>query len=341
VRAPAFWFNLPDRPGWQARLLAPAAALWRLGAAARRARAAPIRIDAPVLCVGNLTAGGAGKTPMVAALMERLAARGVAAHVVSRGHGGRTTGPHLVDPTEDRAADVGDEPLMLAGGGLVWVAHDRAAGARAAVEAGARFILLDDGFQNPGLHKDASIVVVDAGAGFGNERVIPAGPLREPVATGLARADLVALVGSEGARRACVARRASLADALPAELFPIATGLPLEGSAVVAFAGIGRPEKFFETLRELGARLAEVHPFPDHHLYGAAIVRRLITRAREIDAMLVTTEKDAVRLPPELRAEVMTVPVRLELADWAPVDALLDRLLDADASLVASSSAEP
>ncbi|MEM0989861.1 MAG: tetraacyldisaccharide 4'-kinase [Pseudomonadota bacterium] len=325
---PEFWSNPPNRPGWQARLLAPATLLWRLGANIRAARITPTQAPVPVLCIGNLTAGGTGKTPLVAALMERLSESGVPAHLVSKGYGGRITGPHLVDPTEDRAKDVGDEPLMLAARGLVWVAKDRVAGARAAAEAGAKLILLDDGFQNPALAKDAAILTVDAGAGFGNGRLIPAGPLREPVASGLKRADLAVLIGPEAARQQALAAWPALGAAVPAELVPIPTGLPLTDTDVIAFAGIGRPEKFFDTLRQMGARLAETHPFPDHHAYGPAIIRRLIARARSSDAMLVTTEKDAVRLPPDLRAEVMTVLVRLEPADWAPIDALLDRLLD-------------
>ena len=330
MKAPRFWSNPPGRPGWQARLLAPASALWRMGAAWRSGRAQPVKVDAPVLCIGNLTAGGAGKTPMVAALMERLASRGVSAHVVSRGYGGRLTGPHLVDPTEDSAADVGDEPLLLAARGLVWVARDRVAGARKAAESNARLILLDDGFQNPSLVKDAAIVMVDAGAGFGNGRIIPAGPLREPVDQGLARADLVMLVGSPAER--AVARRtwpALVSDkVVGAELVPLVTGLPIEGEDVVAFAGIGRPEKFFQTLRGMGANLVATHAFADHQIYAPALIRRMISEARGRGAILVTTEKDAVRLPDALRREVLTVQVALEPESWDQIDGLLERIAD-------------
>ena len=330
MKAPRFWSNPPGRPGWQARLLAPASALWRMGAAWRSGRAQPVKVDAPVLCIGNLTAGGAGKTPMVAALMERLASRGVSAHVVSRGYGGRLTGPHLVDPTEDSAADVGDEPLLLAARGLVWVARDRVAGARKAAESNARLILLDDGFQNPSLVKDAAIVMVDAGAGFGNGRIIPAGPLREPVDQGLARADLVMLVGSPAER--AVARRtwpALVSDkVVGAELVPLVTGLPIEGEDVVAFAGIGRPEKFFQTLRGMGANLVATHAFADHQIYAPALIRRMISDARGRGAILVTTEKDAVRLPDALRREVLTVQVALEPESWDQIDGLLERIAD-------------
>jgi len=329
MKAPAHWSDDPDRPGWRTRGLGLVTPLWRLGAALRAWRARPHIAAVPVLCIGNLTAGGAGKTPMVRALRARLAERGVTAHVLSRGHGGRLRGPHLVDPTEDSAADVGDEPLMLAAEGLVWVARDRAAGADAAARAGADLILMDDGFQNPHLVQDAAIVMVDAGQGFGNGRLIPAGPLREPVAAGLARADLVVLAGPAAERERALQRWPALVAARPlaAEIRPQPTGLPLAGTPVVAFAGIGRPAKFFATLRALGAELIATHAFPDHHVYDPRIVQRMVAEARGRAALIVTTEKDAVRLPAKLRGEVLTLPVRLDLADWAPVDALLDRLV--------------
>ncbi|MEL6481639.1 MAG: tetraacyldisaccharide 4'-kinase, partial [Pseudomonadota bacterium] len=216
-----------------------------------------------------------------------------------------------------------------------WVSRDRAAGLRAAAAAGAGALLLDDGMQNPHLDPHARIVMVDAGQGFGNGRLIPAGPLREPVARGLARADLAVLVGAPAARAACLRQWPAL-EALNAEgrlmearLRPLETGLPLEGAPVVAFAGIGRPEKFFETLREMGAELRLNEAFPDHHVYPDAVLDRLLRRARAEGALVVTTEKDAVRLPPRFRAEVMALPVRLTPVDAAPLDRVLKRLFSA------------
>jgi tetraacyldisaccharide 4'-kinase len=328
MKAPKFWFNTPDAPGWQARLLAPVAAVWQAVTARRMARESGATVGVPVICIGNLTAGGTGKTPMVAALMERLAQRGITAHVVSRGYGGSIEGPHLVDPLEDIAAKVGDEPLLLAARGLVWVAKDRLAGARAAVEGGAKMILLDDGFQNPALRKDASILMIDADVGFGNGRVIPAGPLREPIAGGLARADVTVVVGDPMARAAALQRwpELSMINQVGAEMQAIRTGLPLKGENVVAFAGIGRPEKFFQTLRVEGANLIATHAFPDHHTYRSTIVRRLIGEARRAGAMLITTEKDAVRLPPSLRFEVMMLQVKLEPESWDKIDTVLSQV---------------
>jgi tetraacyldisaccharide 4'-kinase len=282
----------------------------------------------PVVCIGNLVAGGAGKTPTAIAVIEALVARGIAVHALTRGYGGSTRGPHRVDPVRDTAGQVGDEPLLLAAFAPTWVARDRVAGARAAVDAGAQMLVMDDGFQNPGLAKTLSLLVVDAGQGFGNGHCIPAGPLREPVAAGLARADAVVLIGSADDARATMARWPALGTLplLCGEIAPLATGLPLADSAVVAFAGIGRPEKFFATLRACGAHLVAAHPFPDHAPYAPKALRRLVAEARARDAMLVTTEKDAVRLPPALRHEVMALPVRLRLAQPDALDRLLDGL---------------
>jgi len=331
MKAPRFWSNPAGRPGWQARLLSPAAWLWRLGAWWRGRGVVPYRAPVPVVCIGNLTAGGAGKTPMVAALLARLVAQGCEPHVVSRGHGGSLARshkgrPHLVDPDRDSHGDVGDEPLLLAAFAPVWVARDRAAGVRAAVTAGAGLILMDDGFQNPSVIKDRSILMVDAESGFGNARLIPAGPLREPVAGGLARADAVVLVGTGSERETAAGRWPGLAGAVAARLVPRRTGLSLAGERVLAFAGIGRPDKFFATLGAMGAEIVEAVAFADHCDYSPAVLRRLRRRALAEGAMLVTTEKDAVRLPVAFRPEVVVVQVHLELEDWAAIDQVFAQL---------------
>ncbi len=327
MRAPGFWARPPEAPGPAARLLAPLGWIW--AAVTRRRLARPgRRVGVPVICVGNLTAGGAGKTPTVAALAGLLAERGIAAHVVTRGHGGSLAGPVRVDERRHGAAEVGDEPLLLAAVAPVWVGRDRAAAAAAAVAAGAQAVILDDGFQNPSLVKDLSIVVVDAGFGFGNGRVMPAGPLREPVAAGLARADLVLLLGEAPARAAALRAWPALARSARIEgaLAPLATGMDWKGMRAFAFAGIGRPEKFFETLSGLGAEIVGAHGFADHAPYPRRLLARLAQDAKLLRAQLVTTEKDAVRLPPAFRRQVLVLPVRLEIADPAPLDAALARL---------------
>jgi tetraacyldisaccharide 4'-kinase len=261
------------------------------------------------------------------AVVVRLAARGVAAHVVSRGLGGSLAGPVRVEERRHTAAEVGDEPLLLAAFAPVWVARDRAAAARAAEAAGAAAVVMDDGLQNPDLAKDLSLVVVDAGYGFGNGRVIPAGPLREPVAAGLARADLVIAIGSPAER----ARFRHIWPGLPlpilgGTLAPLPTGMDWAGLRALAFAGIGRPEKFFATLRALGVDLAAARSFSDHEPFAPRALSRLEAEATASHAQLVTTEKDAARLPPSFRAKVLVLPVRLELEDWTALDAALARL---------------
>jgi tetraacyldisaccharide 4'-kinase len=325
MRPPAFWSRGGDP--LPARLLAPAAALWTAAARARLARGRWERVAAPVICVGNLTVGGAGKTPTVVAVVERLLARGRSVRIVSRGYGGGLRGPARVDSARHAAADVGDEPLLLAAWAPVWIGRDRAAAVRAAVADGAEVVVLDDGLQNPSLHKDLSLLVVDAEAGFGNGRVLPAGPLREPAADGVARADLVLAVGDDAGPLLALHPELGARPVLRGRIEPLATGMPWAGLRVVAFAGIGRPEKAFATLRGLGAEVAAAHAFADHEPYGRAILERLEAEARRLGAQLVTTEKDAVRLPGPFRRKVLTLPVRMRLEDWAPLDAALDRIL--------------
>lgn len=331
MRAPLFWY---EAPGLRARLLSPLGALYARATRARLARGARARVGVPVICVGNLNAGGTGKTPSVIALAERLRARGVVAHAVTRGYGGTLEGPVRVDPVGHTAAQTGDEALLLAAFLPTWVAHDRAEGARVAAAQGAEVILLDDGFQNPGLAHDLSLVVVDALRGFGNGKVLPVGPLREPVDVGLARADLVLSIGPEAAQARFAGTWGAQID-LPlvtGTLRPLPTGLPLEGLPVLAFAGIGHPEKFFQTLRGMGADLKATHALSDHQALTEPLMARMLSEARTLGAQVVTTEKDAVRLPDTLRAQVMTVPVRLEIDDWSALDAALDRVLGAPRS---------
>ena len=325
MRAPAFW--AAKRGGVAAAALTPFSWLYRLGARSHAGLARPSRVERPVICVGNFTVGGAGKTPTVLALAALLAEEGVCPHILTRGYGGSRQGPLRVDPARHGADAVGDEALLLARAAPTWLCRDRPAGAAAAVSAGADLLLMDDGMQTPGLAKDYCIAVVDGSAGFGNGRLLPAGPLREPLARGLNRAHALVLVG--------VDRTGALATLGPHELPVIEANLvpgdevgALRERPVVAFAGIGRPEKFFETLVASGCNVIACHAFPDHHRYKPGEIAAIVDYAKERDAVTVTTEKDHVRLPPDARETVRTLSVSLSWRDPAEPRKLLAPLLE-------------
>jgi tetraacyldisaccharide 4'-kinase len=274
-----------------------------------------------VICCGNVTSGGAGKTTVALDLGQRLRDAGVNVHFLSRGHGGTARGPLRVDPARHDAGQVGDEPLLLAAVAPAWIGADRAASARLAVEAGAEALVLDDGLQNPTLHKDFSFLVIDGASGFGNGRLIPAGPLRESVASAARRCGAAVLIGEDQAD--AVSDLPAGLRVLRARLRPDAATLALAGQRVLAFAGIARPEKFHATLEQAGAVLAARMDFADHHRFRPAELDHVLNRAAQLGALPVTTPKDAARLPPDMRARVTVAGVLLE---WQDPDALMSLL---------------
>ncbi|MFG1268644.1 tetraacyldisaccharide 4'-kinase [Xanthobacter sp. DSM 14520] len=333
MRAPAFWWR---RPGVASALLSPIGAVVGAVALARMGKAGG-RVDAPVLCIGNPTVGGAGKTPTAIALLDRLAARGATPFALLRGHGGSAPMPLRVDPAIHGADAVGDEALLLARHAPTIVAGGaRLAGAAMAVEAGASHIVMDDGFQNPSLHKDVSVLVVDGMVGVGNACVTPAGPLRAPLLPQLARADAVLVVGDGSAGNKVAADAGQVGcTVLRGRLVPDPAAVAaLRGTPLIAFAGIGRPEKFFATLEREGLALLAHHAFADHHPFHPAEIARLVEAARAQGARLVTTEKDRARLTgpafagPEFSGvldAIAPLPVTLALDAPYALDALVDR----------------
>ncbi len=312
MRAPGFWVT----GGPLSLALAPFGWMWAAGSAWRGAFTTPFAAPVPVVCIGNVVVGGAGKTPVALSVAHRLPG----AHFLSRGYGGRETGPLLVDPKKHGHGRVGDEPLLLAETAPCWVAADRVAGARRAAAKGARCLVMDDGFQNPSLKKDVALLVVDGHVGFGNGRCMPAGPLREPVSRALARATAVVILGED---RAGVARRAAGKPILRAILEPEAEASALAGQRVVAFAGIGRPEKFFNMLEAQGATVVEAYAFPDHYPYQASEIGELIAIAETHAAALITTTKDIVRVPAHQRDAIGVLRIVVTWEDEAALQAVL------------------
>jgi tetraacyldisaccharide 4'-kinase len=323
MRPPDFWTRTDTLSRIAGALLLPLGWLYAWTVAWRAAHATPYRATIKVICVGNLTAGGTGKTPICIALARALIARGRKPVFLTRGYGGKVRGSAFVAP-DDRATHVGDEPLLLAATAPVIVSADRAAGAQLAEAHGFDTIIMDDGHQNFTLAKDLSLIVVDAEAGFGNHRVLPAGPLREPVAQGLARADAVIVAGA--GTPPDLSRFAG--PVLHTTLVQDETRLA-RGARVVAFAGIGRPGKFFDALTRLGLVIADHKSYGDHHVYTQSEIARLKRRAAAEHAALVTTEKDYVRLTPAEREGIVALPVHSRFEEPAALGGLLDRLATA------------
>jgi tetraacyldisaccharide 4'-kinase len=322
MRPPGFWSAA--KPTFFARALQPIGAAY--GATTeRRMRNGGERAGAPVVCVGNFVAGGAGKTPAAIALARLLIAERRRVAFLSRGYGPPARAePVLVDAEVHRASVVGDEPLLLAKIAPCWVSADRVRSARLAVEAGANALVLDDGLQNPSLAKDLAFAVVDGETGFGNGLCVPAGPLRAPVAAQAAHVRALIVIGGDDAAAARIGSQAPGKPIIRANLEPDAlAAASLIGREVVAFAGIARPEKFYATLRRIGAQVVATRDFPDHHAFKPREIEALIAEAGRRGALLATTEKDYVRLKPAHAKAVVTLPVTLRFETPKAVESML------------------
>ena len=330
MREPRFWHGPSS---WKSHLLRPLAALYG-AVAARRLGLEGFDAGIPVICVGNYHVGGAGKTPTVLALARILRELGETPVVLSRGYGGRLRGPVMVDPARHLARDVGDEPLMMSQDVPVAVARNRIDGVALAKSRRASVILMDDGFQNPSVAKDASLIVIDSERGLGNGRVLPAGPLRAPLKPQLARTDALVVVGDGGAGADVASAVTSKGgQVFAARLSPdedsVAT---LSGKRLLAFAGIGDPARFFRTLRGCGLAVVRERAFADHHVYSESDLDALQADARGDQLALVTTEKDFARLrggaePPAFGSEIAVLAVTLEFADAAALRKFLAEAL--------------
>lgn len=301
VKEPYWWYR--GRGSLPGTILAPIGAIWGRVADYRYRRKQPYCSSLPVICVGNFTVGGTGKTPVALAIAAMLREMNEKPAFLTRGYGGRFAGPHWVDPAKDSAQDVGDEPLLLAQMAPVMIARDRAIGAQAMEQCASKIsaIIMDDGLQNGSLQKNLTIAVVDRSRGIGNRRVVPAGPLRSSFERQLERVDIVVrngLVATSTGSVACPLERTFTPGIVEIEATtePAADVGWLSGTRIVAFTGIGSPQRFFDLLSSLGAQIVHAETFPDHHQFRQFEATQLLLTAQSLGADLVTTEKDRVRM---------------------------------------------
>ena len=314
-KAPKFWNDKTILSSALSYALLPLSWIWRGITAARLAWIKPEKAQLPVICIGNISVGGTGKTPFTAFLCQLLGGYGYTACILTRGYGGKQKGPLIADPNAHSAADIGDEALMLSQNNLVCISHDRVAGARfIAANLPSDVIIMDDGMQNPWLKKDITLAVFDGAVGLGNGRILPSGPLRQSLKSALPSMDIAVINGSD---------KTGLKQSLPQKLTCLSLRLlpnpetadEIKQRSLLGFAGIARPQGFFDTLEECGAILVKTLPFADHHPYSEADLTQLHLEAIQLGAELITTQKDWVRLPPEWRERILVLDVSLMLED--------------------------
>ena len=312
---PNFWLETKHKQSLYPYLLYPISICWMALGKLKIQLTSSYQSPLPVICVGNLTVGGNGKTPTALKIRSLLGDLGYKPHIVSRGYKARIKGPHLVDPTRDSFREVGDEALMMASQGPTWISQNRSAGVKAAANSGANVIVLDDGFQNFSIKKNLSVLVIESSTGFGNGYLIPAGPLREKISTGLKRADIIITIGSPPTQKTFKSKHLFLKKLplIEGRLVPKKNSLNLKGKTIIAFAGIAHPEKFRTTLEEVGAIIIKFKAFANHKAFEIQQLNKLLSEARKKEAILVTTEKDFVRIPSKLQSYFNVLEVNLEI----------------------------
>ncbi len=324
LKAPQFWQNKNSLLG---KILNPLGQVYAFFSFHRLKHGHPYQAKMPVLCVGNLSVGGVGKTPVCLALGRYLRQQHKTFYFLNHGYHARQQSV-LVDMSIHTALDVGDEALLLAQEAPTIVDSARARGAQLAENLKADFLIMDDGFQNPSLVKTFSFIVVDGTLGFGNERVMPAGPLREPILTGLKRADAIVLVGQDSwGVQAYLQKHHIDLPILRGHFVPEHQSMSYLKTLpkVGAFAGIGHPEKFFRMLKTEGIQLMAEKSFPDHYFYTHFDIENLKKEHPELK--WATTTKDWVKLPPEEREEMVQVSGQFEFDDLTRLTEVLGDIL--------------
>ena len=316
---PKFWHNSISGFRWIAYFLLPLTVLWILGLKVKTFLVVPEKMPIPVVCVGNITLGGNGKTPSTLKIQKLLQKSGYSVHILSKGYRGSARGPILIDPHIHTFAEVGDEPLMMSHYAPTWISKNRRLGIKSAHAAGADIVIMDDGFQNNSIEKDLSIVVVDTFTAFGNELILPAGPLREPIQSGLERADFLITIGTKADKKRFHLNygKFKLPLSVNASFIPQKENINLVKKKVVAIAGIGHPKKFFASLEKFGAIIVYAKAFPNHQPFHLKALKKLISLSHKERALLITTEKDFVRLPQALRPLFTVFKVEILFEDEA------------------------
>ncbi len=321
-KAPRFWYNQKNTPQKILKYtLSPLGWIYERAVEKRFEMNTQVPMSKPVICVGNLTVGGNGKTPTVLSLASFFAKRNYNPHLLTKGYGGEEAGPVQINRDIDTAEYIGDEALLLAQRAPTWVAANRPLGAQHAIDAGAEMIIMDDGFQNPIIYKDFSLVVIDGKIGFGNQYVMPAGPLRENIENGILRADAVLIIGEDRNHVETLIKSIKDIPVFKAKLVATHNNPKVKGKKFAAFAGIGRPSKFKDTLEEYGAEITTWKEFPDHYLYKTEDLRGLLKTAAKAKTPIITTSKDFVRIPKHMQKDIQVFAVELE---WENQDEILD-----------------